>query len=70
MPICAPGMPGMSKVGSALPARSATSSSISLSASPPSRSSRRNLSRVSLPALRADQRVEHALLGVELGLGA
>ena len=49
MPICAPGMPGMSKVGHAASAAavSATSSSISLSLRLPSRSILRNFWRVS-----------------------
>ena len=45
MPICAPGMPGISKVG--MPPASATSTSISLAASSPARSILRNLALVS-----------------------
>ena len=70
MPICAPGMPGISKVGRLAAALSCTSTSISLSSSAPSRSILRNFWRVSALAFGADQRVEHALLGGELGLGA
>jgi hypothetical protein len=48
MPIWAPGMPGISKVGSCMPpALSCSSISISRSASEPSRSSLRNFCRVS-----------------------
>ena len=69
MPICAPGMPGTSKVGMPPPAFPATCISISRSSSSPSRSILRNFARVSALAIGADQRVEHALLGGELGLG-
>ena len=69
MPIWAPGMPGMSKVGSDEAADSLTSMSTSFSASEPSRSILRNLPRVSLAAFLPDERVQHPLLGVELGPG-
>ena len=69
MPICAPGIPGISKVGRLAAALSCTVTSISRSSSAPSRSILRNFWRVSALALRADQRVEHALLGGALGLG-
>ena len=50
MHIWAPGMPGISKVGSEEAADSLTSMSTSFSASEPSRSILRNLPRVSLAA--------------------
>ena len=51
MPICAPGMPGISKVGICGAALSCTLISISRSSSVPSRSILRNFCRVSAPAL-------------------
>ncbi len=67
MPTWLPGMPGMSKAG--MVGMSATWISISLSSSSPARRRLRKASRVAGAALRADQRVEHTLLGGELGLG-
>ena len=65
----APGMPGMSKVGSCIDPPSATWISISFSSSSPARSMRRNFSRVSWLAFSPTSADEHALLGRQLGLG-
>ena len=67
MPTWLPGMPGISKDG--MDGMSATWISISLSSSSPERKRLRKASRVDSGGARADQRVDHALLGVELRLG-
>ena len=66
-PICAPGMPGISNIGSP-PPDCCTSISISLSSISPLRSLRRNESLVAALAFGPGQRVDHAILGGELRL--
>ena len=68
MPTWLPGMPGISKDGMPPPV-SATWISISLSSSSPARRRLRKVSRVASRGAGADQRVDHALLGIELRLG-
>ena len=64
-PICAPGMPGISNIG--MPPEDCVSISISLSLSSPARSFLRNEFARRGAGAGADQRIEHALLGGELG---
>ena len=68
VPICAPGMPGMSNIGMPPPA-TCTSISISLSSSSPARSRLRNALLGRGAGAGADQGIEHALLGSLLRLG-
>ena len=67
-PTEAPGTPGISNIGSPPLPLACISISISLSSSSFARSLRRKLSRVVALARRADERVEHPLLGGEMRL--